>query len=431
MFLRAAGARRLAFNWALAQIKANHDQWAAEATYDIPKGERTRPFSYFDLVHAWDATKNTVAPWHGEQSVWTFRYGIRAANTAHTDFLNGKSRFPKFKSRRRDRPRFAVAGAIHLQPGRVRLPKNGWVKLAAPCRAQANLRRLLARGRARILNVTVSRDAGGAWYAAVCFERTLTADPATYNRPAGPTVGVDVGVKTAAVVATSDRTLIETLEASRALRDALPHIKHLQRNLCRAQKGSANRARARRRLGRAHVKVAALRNTRLHQFTAKLTKAHGVIVVENIGTANLMRNHCLAQAIGDQGWGELARQLDYKSVRHGGIVLPAPRFFPSSKMCSGCGAVKSKLPLSVRTYHCDACGLVVDRDINAAANLAAWGERELGVSPVAYSRVGDRHPGGPSAQSVEHACGGSNEPVNTTAGVLSEAGTSRPRASAA
>ena len=429
MFLRASGARRFAFNWALAQIKANHDQWSAEATYGIPRPGRTRPFSYFDLTLRWDAARDTVAPWCREQSIWAFRYGIQAAHTAHSQFLKGQSRFPKFKARRRDRTRFTVSGAngLHLQPGRLRIPKYGWIKLAAPCRAQSRLRRLLVRGRARVLNVTMSRDAGGAWYAAICVERTMTADPAPYNRPAGTVVGVDVGIKTCAVVATSDRTLAETLEASRALRDALSHIKHLQRALCRAQKGSANRAKARLRLGRAHVQVAALRNTRLHQFTAKLAKSYGVVVVESIGTANLMRNHCLAQAIGDQGWGELARQLGYKAPRHGGVTLPAPRFFPSSKMCSACGAVKSKLPLSERTYRCDVCPLVVDRDINAAANLAAWGERKLGLVPVSDSQVGDRHPGGPSAQNVEHACGGSNELAGLAAGALVEAGTSRPR----
>jgi len=429
VFLRAAGARRFAFNWALAQIKANQDQWAAEATYGIPKGARTRPLSYFDLVRAWDATKNMAAPWHAEQSAWTFRYGIRAAATAHTDFLRGKSRFPKFKARHSDRLRFTVAGdeGLHLQPGRLRLPKYGWVALAAPCRAQSKLRRLLARGRARVLNVTVSRDAGGVWYASVCFERAAPAGPASYNRPTGATVGVDVGIKTAAVVATSDRVLVETLEASRALRDALAHIKHLQRALCRAQKGSANRAKARLRLGRAHAKVGAARNTRLHQFTAELSKSHGVIVVEHLAIANMLRNHCLALAISDQGWGELARQLGYKAPRAGGTFVPADRWFPSSKMCSACGAVKSKLLLSERTYRCDACGLVVDRDINAAANLAAWGERKLGLVPASNSQDGDRHPGGPLAQNFGHACGGDNEPVKMTAGVPCEAGTSRPR----
>jgi len=369
--LRAAGARRFAFNWALAQVKANQDQWAAEASYDIPKGDRTRPFSYFDLVRAWDAAKHTLAPWRTEHSVRTFRYGIRPAHTAHSRFLKGQARFPRFKARRRDRPRFTVTDGLHLQPGRLRIAKYGWVALGAPCRAQAKLRRLLARGRARILNITVSRDPGGCWYASVCFEPTMTASPQTYNRPVGAAVGVDVGVKTAAVVAIADGTVVATLKVSRARRGALAHLKHLQRGLSRTQKGSANRAKARRRLGRAHARVDAVRTSRLHQFTAWLAKSHWLVVVEDIATANLMRNHHLAQAIGDQGWGELARQLGYKTIRHGGTLVVADRWFPSSKTCSACGAVKLKLPLAVRTYRSDVCAMVVDRDTNAAANLAA------------------------------------------------------------
>jgi putative transposase len=386
--LGAAGCRRFAFNWALAQVKANQDQWTAEAVYDIPRPDRTRPFSYFDLVRRWDAVKETVAPWHIEQSVCTFRYGIRAAHTAHSRFLKGQARFPRFKARHRDRPRFTVMGGLHLQAGRVRVAKYGWVRLGAPCRAQAKPRRLLARGRARILNITVSRDAGGSWYASVCFERTLTRSPEAYRRPAGATVGVDVGVKTAAVVATAGAAPVATLEASRALRDALAHIKHLQRGLSRTQKGSANRAKARRRLGRAHARVGAVRTSRLHQFTAKLAAGHGLIVVENIATANLIRNHQITQAIGDQGWGELSRQLGYKTTRAGGTLVVADRWFPSSKTCSACGAVKPKLPLAVRTYRCEQCDLVIDRDVNAAANLAAWGEQRRGTRPALVPRPG-------------------------------------------
>jgi putative transposase len=242
---------------------------------------------------------------------------------------------------------------------------------------------------------------------------------------------VDVGVKTAAVVATSARTLVATLEASRALRAALAHLKHLQRGLSRTQKGSANRAKARLRLGRAHARVGAVRTSRLHQFTAALARAHRMVVVEDIATANLMGNHHLAQAIGDQGWGELSRQLGYQTTRYGGTLVVADRWFPSSKTCSARGAVKPKLPLAVRTYRCDVCALVIDRDTNAAANLAAWGEQQrvdrTSDTPVAGTQAGDRHPGGPSAQLAAHACGGSNEPVTTTAGAPVEAGTSRPR----
>jgi putative transposase len=106
-------------------------------------------------------------------------------------------------------------------------------------------------------------------------------------------------------------------------------------------------------------------------------------------------------------------------------MVAADRFYPSTKACSSCGAVKAKLPLSTRTYDCDSCDLVLDRDVNAAVNLAAWGERHLAVSA---SRAGDRHPGGPSAEQSlrgRHACGGDNEPAPVLAGVPGEAGTSQ------
>jgi putative transposase len=152
-----------------------------------------------------------------------------------------------------------------------------------------------------------------------------------------------------------------------------------------------------------------------------------MIVVEDIATANLMRNRHLAQAVGDQGWGELARRLRYKTTRAGGTLVMADRWFPSIKTCSACGAVKPKLPLAVRTHRCEVCTRVIDRDTNAAANLAAWGEQQRGTHPVAGSRARDLYPGGPSAQLAEHACSGSHEPASTAAGAAVEAGTSRPR----
>ena len=247
----------------------------------------------------WSAagTRPRAWPCRGTAASRSGRSGTASApHVAHTSFLKGQSRFPRFKARHRDRARFTTAGqGLQLQPGRLRIAKYGWVDLAAPCRAQAKLRR-----RARILNVTVSRDAGGTWYASVCFQRTAAPAPQMYSRPAGAAVGVDVGVRTAAVVATAGGTLVATLEASRALGDALTHLKHLQRALSRTQKGSANRAKARLRLGRAHARVGAVRTSRLHQFTAALAKAHRMVVVEDIATANLMRNHHLAQAIGDR-----------------------------------------------------------------------------------------------------------------------------------
>ncbi|MDP5182699.1 RNA-guided endonuclease TnpB family protein [Blastococcus sp. BMG 814] len=434
MMLRAAGARRFAWNWAVAKVRANADQWAAEATYGIDKPHRVRPLSFFTLAKRWTAEKPAVAPWAGEHSTWTFRYAIRDAANAHQAFLAGKRRFPRFKSRHRDRARFTVRDGLALEAGRVRLAKYGWVRITAACPQQAKLRRLLRRGHAALQHITVARHSDGHWYATVNFDRQVRVPAEQRPSPVGPVVGVDRGVKTAAVVATADAALVAELPASRALRDRLRQVKHLQRALSRASKGSANRRKAVARLGRAHARAAAVRAEALHGFTAKLAREHGAVVVEELATANLMRNRHLAAAIGDQGWAELARQLTYKTARRGGQCIVVDRWFASSKTCSACGAVRPKLTLAERTYRCGngACGHVADRDVNAAANLAAWGEHTLGICPC-VTQAGDRHPSGPTAEQARHACGGwvSGPALRAAPVPPDEAGTSRPPVSVA
>src|SRR4051794_144358 len=143
MLLRAAGARRYAWNWAVAKIKASADQWCEGATYGIGRPDRVRPPSFFPLAKPWTAGKPDVAPWAGEHSTWTFRYALRDAANAHAAFLAGKRRFPKFKARHRDRARFTVTDGLALETGRVRLAKYGWVRIQSASPAQAKLRRLL------------------------------------------------------------------------------------------------------------------------------------------------------------------------------------------------------------------------------------------------------------------------------------------------
>jgi putative transposase len=120
-----------------------------------------------------------------------------------------------------------------------------------------------------------------------------------------------------------------------------------------------------------HHRVANLRADALHKLTTAVTAEYGTVVVEDLNVAGMLRNRRLARRIADAGFGEIRRQLTYKTRRNGCRIVAADRWFPSSKTCSGCGVVKAKLPLHVRTYECDACGLVLDRDDNAARNLAA------------------------------------------------------------
>jgi putative transposase len=123
-------------------------------------------------------------------------------------------------------------------------------------------------------------------------------------------------------------------------------------------------------LARCHRRIRNQRTDALHKATTALARAKSVIVVEDLHVAGLMRNRHLARAIADQGWAEFHRQPAYKSRWYGSTLLVAPRLFPSSRLCSGCGLVKAALPLDVRVFRCQLCGLVIDRDLNAARNLA-------------------------------------------------------------
>src|SRR4051794_8790119 len=226
MLLRAAGARRFAWNWAVAKIKANADQWQAEGTYGIDRTDRVRPLTFFTLAKQWTAEKPGVAPWTGDHSTWTFRYALRDAANAHAAFLAGKRRFPRFKARHRDRVRFTVRDGLAMESGRVRLAKYGWVRITAACPQQAKLRRLLRRGHATLQHITVTKHSDGHWYATATYTRKARTPTEQCTAPPGRTIGVDRGVKTAAAVATATGQVIAQLPASRVLRDRLRRVRH-------------------------------------------------------------------------------------------------------------------------------------------------------------------------------------------------------------
>ena len=152
--------------------------------------------------------------------------------------------------------------------------------------------------------------------------------------------------------------------------DGLKKLKRLQRVVSRRQKGGKNRKQAVKKLAKLHRQIKNQRQNTLHQVTTRLAKTKSVLVIEDLHVVGMLKNHRLAQAIGDVGFAEFRRQLVYKAAWYGSRVLLASRWEPSSKTCSGCGWVDEGLTLSDRTFHCEACGLVLDRDLNAAINLA-------------------------------------------------------------
>ncbi len=178
-----------------------------------------------------------------------------------------------------------------------------------------------------------------------------------------PVAGVDLGIGRMAQV--SDGSYFEN---PRALKQALTRLKRLQRVVSRRQKGSANRQKAVRQLAKAHDRVSNIRKDALHQATTWLATTKSAIVMENLNVNGMMKNHHLAQAIADVGMHEFRRQLQYKGAWYGCDVFLADRFFPSTKRCSQCGHER-EISLAERVYRCEVCGLVMDRDLNAAINL--------------------------------------------------------------
>jgi putative transposase len=192
-----------------------------------------------------------------------------------------------------------------------------------------------------------------------------------------PVVGVDLGIL--ALATFSDGTRIEN---PHALKKDLRKIKRLQRVVSRRQKGSANREKAVRQLARTHLRVANVRKNALHQVTSQLAKTKSAVVLEDLNVSGMVQNHTLAQAILDVGFSEFRRQMIYKGQWYGCQVILADRFYPSSKRCSQCGHIQATLELGTRVYICEHCGLMIDRDLNAAINLQ---QLTTGSSPERYA----------------------------------------------
>jgi putative transposase len=264
---------------------------------------------------------------------------------------NVKAGFPHFKTKKNGLGSFRLTGAIHIFEKAIQLPRLGVLRLKE--------QGYLPLTDVHILSATVSERAG-RWFVSVQVEREI-ADPQPLQKDVA---GVDLGILHMATV--SDGNCVDN---PRALKQGLTKIKRLQRCVSRRKPGSANRKKAVQQLARAHSRVANIRKNALHQATSWLAKTKSAIVLEDLNVSGMLKNHHLAQAIADVGLHEFRRQLSYKGEWYGCEVLMADRYYPSSKRCSGCRQVQADLTLDEREYRCEYCGLVMDRDLNAAVNL--------------------------------------------------------------
>jgi putative transposase len=288
-------------------------------------------------------------------------------------------------------------------PRSVTLPRIGTIRVHDDTRRLRRLLRPVAPSegpRAKILFATCSRH-GSRWYVSLNIEApdfhperrhsTRTDDHRGF-------IGVDRGLATFAVAATASRMEVGRFEAPKPLKHRMVSLRQRYRAVSRTQPRSSNHAKMVRRLSRQHARIANIRQHYLHEVSNQLVKTHDRLCLEDLAVANLLGNRNLARAISDAAWTEFARQLGYKASWLGAELVICDRWFPSSKTCSRCGAIRRQLRLSERMFSCTTCGLVVDRDRNAAANLAAWAE----AATMAPAQAPDRQAGG----RVTNASGG-------------------------
>jgi putative transposase len=357
-----AGAARFAYNWGLHLVQERLEQRRAGEDIEVP-------WTLPALRWEWNRAKHQVAPWWPDNSKEAYSSGLDALAQAlknWSDSRNGRRKgrpvgFPRCKTKRRARAscRFTTGGIRVLADRKhIQLPRIGIVRTHESTR---KLARRLEHGTARILAATISRTAD-RWFVSFTVE-VQRAIPASNGKAS--VVGVDVGIRHLAVLSTG-----AVISNPRALDGSLRRLRRLNRELARRAPASRRRNRTRRRLARLHTRAVNLRRDGLHKLTTGLATRHGIVVVEQLNMAGMVRNRRLARALSDTGMAELRRQLGYKTGWYGCRLLVADRFYPSSKTCSGCGWVRAKLTLAERTFCCESCGLRIDRDLNAARNLA-------------------------------------------------------------
>jgi putative transposase len=403
-----AGAARFAYNTMLAAVKANLGQREAERSYGMSDADLTPPlsWSFQSLRNDFNRRKHVVAvrddgtPWWGENSKEAYANACKNLSAALTNWSESRKGtrtgprvgFPSFKSKRSTRVFAFTTGTIRIEPDRhyVTLPRLGTLRVHESTR---KLARRLEAGWARILKATVRFERGRWLVSFTCVVERAVKRPAHVKRRAG-VVGVDLGVKDLIVVATPDGQEVLRLAAPKEFTRASRKLRALQRKAAR-QSGPWDAAAKTRRepsnawtrtqqgIGAQHTRVANQRRDRLHKLTTLLAQSFDVIGTETLSVKNMMakggsRKRGLNRSIADAGLGEFSRQLDYKTAWYGSRRVQADRWYPSSKTCSGCGSVKAKLNLSERTYACEHenCGLRIDRDLNAAINLARTARAE-------------------------------------------------------
>jgi putative transposase len=370
-FAKACGVSRFAYNWALARWKERY-----EAGETVSEGALRKELN---------SIKREQFPWMLEVTKCAPQLAIMDLGDAFQRFFKKQTKFPRFK-KKGVRDSFELSNDQFQVVGkRIKIPILGEVRM-----------REAVRFSGKMMKATVSRQAD-KWFVSITVE-TDDIPKASENQAV---VGVDVGITALATLSNGEK-----IAGAKPHKHLLPRLRRQSRALSRKILRSNNHRKAARRIARTHYRISCLREDCLHKLTTHLVQNYGVIAIEDLNVAGMVKNRRLARSLMDSSFGEFRRQVEYKAAMCGRTVVVAPQFFASSKLCSHCGTKRDALPLAVRSWQCETCQTEHDRDINAAQNLAAF----------ALQYVKERDTISRAGSSPVYACG---EPSN---GTLREAG---------
>ena len=368
-FGRAAGTARRVWNWALAEWQRQVAAGIRPNAMDIKKQFNRIKYLDPDWLDAegqpWLRTIHRDAhaqPFANLAKAWRRYFEQRCTKQpAHP---------PRFKKKGRCRDAFYVANdKLRLVGAKVVLPKVGTVALCESLRWTG-----------KIQGASVVREADH-WFLSIQVD--VSEIDARLRRTGDGVIGIDLGVSRAATLSTGEK-----VQAPRPLKAALRRLRIRSRRQSRKLEAaktiagikgsipkatrlpaSKNRTKGAKGLARLHARIARVRKDFTHKLTTRLCRENQTVVIENLNVSGMLANHKLARAISDVGFHEIRRQLHYKAARYDTTIVLADRWYPSSRLCSGCGARKGELAMGERAWTCGSCGAFHDRDVNAAINL--------------------------------------------------------------
>ena len=367
-FRKAFGCARLAYNWGLAKWQENYKNNIKTSIYDIKKEFNAIKKEQYPFVYE-------VSKCATEQP---FLNLDKAFKKYFSDLKKGKVSYPKLKKKRDNQGSYYIRGnLVNIKNNKhLKIPNLGLVKMKEKLRFEG-----------KINSVVISQKAD-KFFASFNMEITEDEYKRTHRqvKENRTSIGIDLGISN---FATLSNGLV--IKSPKPLDKLTRLIARRQRQLSKKvhpktkgdkTKKSNNYVKMSLKVAKLHTRIANNRLDFIHKFTSHLVRNYDEISLETLQVANMMKNHKLAKSLSDVSLSKFNEILEYKARYNGVSIHRADRFYPSSKTCSHCGAIKSNLSLSQRTFHCDECGYTIDRDLNASINLAKLGQALPEVTPV-------------------------------------------------